>query len=147
MKKRLVTYPLLLFLIGCGIFTFKEKNDDKTQFIPYLRSFIKDSNGKVDNFGILTMELSDLKHPKIGLCYPGINHIEIDRSYWNNASKIKRKALIYHELGHCILYRIMHTEGFRSDGCHSSIMAARITSKYCLKNNWKYYIKELFDDK
>ena len=38
----------------------------------------------------------------IGLCYPHIG-VEILRSYWDDATEWEKKALVYHELGHCSL--------------------------------------------
>lgn len=69
-----------------------------------------------------------------GVCYPYEGIVEINPAYWNEAHSCEREALIFHELGHCILGR-MHREG--------SIMAARLVKDYCERR--AFYIWELFN--
>lgn len=49
----------------------------------------------------------------VGYCYPdfvdGFRVIEIDRSHWDRVSDNCRRALVWHEMGHCALNK-RHTE-------------------------------------
>lgn len=137
--------------------------------------FINDSNGKVGvrQFGTLTIgsaRLSwsdpDSKSGVIGLCYwlpLGPNRIEIDSQFWTVSEDISRKALMYHELGHCVcsrdhtpveaewligLLNSLGVEHIRStklfDGCPKSLMHPYLPSEDCLKRHWGHYKEELF---
>lgn len=48
--------------------------------------------------------------------------ININPVYWNNATAVQREILMYHELGHCILWIYYHRNGFTSMGMPVSIM-------------------------
>jgi hypothetical protein len=80
---------------------------------------------------------------------------------WKNISENDKEALVFHELGHCLLNRIAHKNDTFADGSPKSIMVANNTDLYgpciytfdenptlCNKTNRrKYYIDELFDEK
>ena len=62
----------------------------------------------------------------IGECWyggHGPNEIRIDRSFWNEASRLDREFVVFHELGHCYLDRD-HTEATTASGACVSIMAS-----------------------
>lgn len=80
---------------------------------------------------------------------------------WKNISENDKEALVFHELGHCLLNRIAHKNDTFADGSPKSIMVANNTDLYgpciytfdenptlCNKTNRrKYYVDELFDQK
>lgn len=80
---------------------------------------------------------------------------------WKTISENDREALVFHELGHCLLGRIAHKDDTFADGTPKSIMVSSNTDLYgpcvyaiddngtlCNKTNRrKYYIDELFDEK
>ena len=72
------------------------------------------------------------------------NKIVISENAWNFYGYTIRKQLIFHELGHCILYR-GHVYEYLHDGRPSSIMhpyMALSSHDYLINKN--YYLEELF---
>jgi len=54
---------------------------------------------------------TDLYPRAVGMCYFAPQpHIEVLESYWLESSDIIREILIYHELGHCALNRVEHSQ-------------------------------------
>lgn len=89
-----------------------------------------------------------------GICrYPTrgepVPHIKLDTTSYNwQNNEYHREALIFHELGHCILDRRVHTNKLLPNGNFSSIMRATGEQLYGGRlNNFKrtYYLDELFD--
>ena len=124
-------------------------------------------------FDRLSMNFKDLESGIVGKCWWLINgdfEIEIDPDWWyrNYAfDPIAKEFLAYHELEHCMRYR-MHTDrkkeirsildffeeigyylgllekpGYLKDGCPASLMHSHVTSYYCRKKHYEYYIQEL----
>jgi hypothetical protein len=84
-----------------------------------------------------------------GQCSYGPNHpseIVIDAEFWNVASDLLKEMVVFHELGHCYLYR-GHEEGVFSNGTCQSIMRSGVEG--CLDNynvqTREYYVNELFE--
>lgn len=69
--------------------------------------------------------------------------VTIDRNYWDSISDLEKEELMFHELGHCVLYR-QHRNDVGSDGCPLSIMNWQTLSLYCLQNHGTSYHNELF---
>lgn len=73
------------------------------------------------------------------------NHITIDETFWNRSSPIYREFVLFHELGHCYLYRD-HEEGQTSSGVCLSIMRSGVED--CRDNynsrTREAYLNELF---
>ena len=67
--------------------------------------------------------------------------IIIDRQNFLEASKIERKALLYHELAHCICD--LDHNNLQEMECHYSLMNELLPSQYCLEKHWDRYIKIL----
>ena len=137
----------------------------QTELRPYVRMF------EVESFmhGHMTLTptgltVSYMQHEKIsvdapdrsalpywiiGYCFiNGINYptILIDKDYWANAEVEDRMALVFHELGHCALYREHEDSMVRFDGhpypgsiMHSSLMPGLHWWRYM-----DYYLDELF---
>lgn len=147
-----------------------------SQFNEYIKMFIEDSRKKVKMKDLKGLSMGFFSYPKdestIGTCWPlgFITEIDISREGWeSNPSYYWRKALIYHELGHCILGR-NHTEvtessgyvgaierfffrmgfwqpkGYLSDGCPASLMHPYLVSESCFYSHYNYYIEEMFAD-
>jgi hypothetical protein len=78
----------------------------------------------------------------IGLCFYKNHHVSILKSWWeSNPTVNDHAALMYHELGHCILNRD-HTVGWRN-GLPDSLMYPHIVPEG-LKRDRRYYMEELF---
>ena len=86
------------------------------------------------------------KSSAIGLCLPipFFPIVLIDRDFWSFASNPEREQLLFHELGHCLLWRGHTSKTFR-DGRPISIMnPVLILSDYEYMSNREYYLNELF---
>lgn len=73
------------------------------------------------------------------------NHIVIDETFFNQTSELYKEMVIFHELGHCVLFR-GHEEGTNSDGTCASIMRSGVEGCY---DNYRAatrtaYLNELF---
>ena len=85
----------------------------------------------------------------LGQCsYPRAqpNRVTVDRTFWLRGSDLFREFVVFHELGHCFLFR-PHLESQLSNGACTSIM--RSGNGTCLDNyssrTRQFYINELFD--
>lgn len=93
--------------------------------------------------------IEDIREDKVvGSCsYGGFarSHVYIDRNFWNRANYNSKEMIIFHELGHCFLFRD-HLEGRLANGACISIM--RSGTSACRDNyNFStrdYYLDELF---
>jgi hypothetical protein len=83
----------------------------------------------------------------IGLCYMDtpIPVITIERRYWDAASEPEKMALMFHELGHCLLRR-PHLDTVDEDGCAGSLMHSIASYGGCFPEQMDKYLKELFDN-
>ncbi|MEE3080439.1 MAG: hypothetical protein VX341_13960 [Bdellovibrionota bacterium] len=124
MKRNKVNFiKIILFLIiinlkaSCGKAQLFDEGtyDAKEQFLitdekkcpeceALQEQFIEDFNLNDDPIKI---GLDDLEDNRVGACYIYTSgepaYIKISRSHWKNLSINTKKALIYHELGHCLL--------------------------------------------
>lgn len=85
----------------------------------------------------------------LGQCfYPrsSPNRVTVDQTFWSRGSDLFREFVVFHELGHCFLFR-PHLEQQLSNGACVSIM--RSGNGTCLDNyNFRTrnsYVDELFD--
>lgn len=117
------------------------------EFLPYIESFERDCGKKVElriNFARTDDDIMLDIDGAVAYCwivYP--QHIRVDYNWWmRNPSKWRREELIYHELGHCVLFR-MHTQK-KKDGRFVSIMNNRLFADHIQYILFKEeYIKEL----
>jgi len=74
------------------------------------------------------------------------NHVMVDESFWQNTSNLGRQFIVFHELGHCSLFRD-HREDADQFGICLSIMRSGLGD--CRDNfsprNRSEYLNELFD--
>jgi hypothetical protein len=111
---------LTLTLGGCGkapiatVATAAVPGVVATDFQPYVNQFQADAlanNVSVTvltgiAFGDTSQVVGDsVESQVVGFCDYGLNQITIQEAYWNSASTLEKKLLIYHELGHCVLQR------------------------------------------
>lgn len=137
-----------------------------TEFQPYIQDFINISDGILDYRDVkkLSVAFSEQEGNTVGVCWNALvwKEIEVDNFFWKFASPLRKKALIYHELGHCLLHRghDNESEGFYafleklgiytpkvkefSDGCPKTIMVTHMLSEKCLQRHMPHYEKELF---
>lgn len=118
-------------------------------FSPYVQSFQLelDKKGIPLSANSIPIMFGPTMGNAIGYCIISLNSrvITINRKYWNIASNIERELLIFHELGHCLLF-LGHDDLLLSSGTSRSIMTSALTSDlvWNYRNNKKYYIDQLF---
>lgn len=78
----------------------------------------------------------------LGQCEMGQDRVEIEESYWKTLTETSRKALVFHELGHCIFNR-QHTIEKYEDNCSKSIMIAYLLDDACFIKHYDELIAEL----
>lgn len=105
--------PLLLFTQACGAQSTPSPIYKEEALKPYEKSFNDDA--KMYGVSIPKVKLSYRfdnapLHPSmpnaVGLCSInslGDRLITVDATYWENSAPIEKKALFYHELGHCVM--------------------------------------------
>ena len=80
----------------------------------------------------------------IGECFNYKNEVHIKKRWFDRASEADREALLYHELGHCVLRR-GHKEGAAGPGgSPTSVMQALLISGVVWEKNREWYLQELF---
>lgn len=153
----------VLILVGCGSGLRTEQAVD-AELKPYLETFIqvaKDHGRDTAGWEYLPMKFDgNLSDNKEGECvwFMG-RHVNIDPTYFHGVSEAAREALIFHELGHCLLEQHEHrnearnvqheiendprhwSEGYQA-GC--SIMWKSVTSRREWEAFRSEYIEELF---
>ncbi len=143
----------LLLLAACG----REPTAEETatfapyfeRFETYSRRFGRDTSSDTK----VKILFGALRPGEIGVCEQGFlqsPRVTVSRSAWNMRSEDGREALIFHELGHCLLGRD-HTDatsGYGSQGRRVNIPASLMntsgvgSSLYAAEHD--YYIRELF---
>jgi len=73
------------------------------------------------------------------------NVVTIDLQFWNDASEASREMVVFHELGHCVLYQ-GHREAANNEGACLSLMNSGTAGcqVYYSEENREYYLDELF---
>ena len=86
------------------------------------------------------------KEKAIGQCTTMMWFREVDilKGYWERASDLSKKTLLFHELGHGYCGR-QHNNKLRADGCPESLMNSVAVPDECVKVYYSEYIKELFE--
>ncbi len=171
MISKLIIFFLLLTLIGsCSSAPYSEIRVDPELQI-YLDSFIADSKGMVLKSDMTRIGIKIKKYKKdndaIGTCYIYNGKITISEEWWERATFLEKKEVIFHELGHCVLLRphtsppdsdnfwgflegilfkmgILNKIGFLKDGCPASLMHPHTIGYGCITEHYVYYINELY---
>ena len=173
---KIIGVILLFFsLQSCAVsprYSPKQKGIDP-EFKPYIQEYrnIIGKNKHKDRFERLHMNFVNLDSGILGRCFWLLNgeyEIEMDREWWYSyASFYDKQFVAYHELEHCIRYRlhsnrkeeieniadfweevlfqigIIDKPGYLKDGCPASIMHSHNTSDWCHIKHYTYYIKEI----
>lgn len=93
------------------------------------------------------VEFAKLDKEIAGICYFFTRTVLLDKDYWETLNVFQKKTLLYHELGHCVLYK-MHNNEILKDGCPKSLMLERMFSSdqmSCYINRQDYYLQELIE--
>lgn len=97
--------------------------------------------GKLKDVRLKSGAIDESNPTVIGLCEIGINRTVTIRSDFFDHRSIAFKALIWHELGHCLL-DLDHI-----DGTDNHIMNPYLPSNKALQSSWAYFVKDFFTSK
>ncbi|MFT6338705.1 MAG: hypothetical protein ACJATI_005482 [Halioglobus sp.] len=135
-------------MINCSI---GPSQNIEPRFQKYVEDFISEANRRGMNLALEDIDISIMLGDidASGNCNLRNNDVTIDEDTWSNIQEPYKTALIYHELGHCILDRRHLLEQMPNGEC-KSLMRATDESFACWVNFgsslwWDYYLDELFD--
>jgi hypothetical protein len=145
---------VLLLLIGAPFLISKITNRPvftDSAFEKYLIQFESDAkkyNTHLNLYKLITIfsnKINTAETGAVAFCMPATKTVVISRPIWNKLDNSGKKALLYHEWGHCILRR-EHTESYDySSLCPTSLMYPYIDPlKYCYNKHQESYNRELF---
>jgi len=119
-------------------------------FEPYIELFNSEMSGRGHFVDLSKVKISfDNLDKQIATCYYGIEFlkiIKVDKFWWKQLTREEKEATIFHELGHCVLRRRLHTDSIYSNGCPLSLMHSSHTLKDCYFKNRSKYLDELFSE-
>lgn len=142
---------ITLSTTGCGTSTAQPTQSlDVGTFSPYVQKFEQDSasysaqpvqvTNLIIQFG--PMDSADER----GICTVTGDEtpvITLDEDYWNQIDENAREALIYHEMGHCVLRRV-HQPALDAQGNPTSIMNPYTMAGVTFEEKETGYLDELF---
>jgi hypothetical protein len=145
----------LFVLAACGRDPTLE---ERSEFEPYLERFQAYSaqyGRDASNDGRVRILFGILKANEIGVCEQSPfqpPRVLVSRSAWAIRSDVGREALIFHELGHCLLdrdhrddvVRLTGGRGGRTVVAPASLMHTRGVRPQLYAESKDYYLRELF---
>lgn len=75
----------------------------------------------------------------------GSPRIVIDKAKWDAMADAKKTALLFHEMGHCVLQREHKPGNGRANACPDSVMNPYTLSEFCFSKWQDEYLAELFN--
>ena len=95
---------------------------------PHFQRFEEEAALRGYNFDLNALEitgfLEDIPRENVaGTCRYGthINEVTIDRIFWRNSTLLRKELVVFHELGHCVLFQA-HREEVDANGNCASLM-------------------------
>ena len=120
---------------------------------PYFHSFEKEASEQGLDIDLVAEGIKGVIMPiseanVVGTCsYGGFSpgEIVIDDQFWARANYYAKELIVFHELGHCFLFR-SHQEGRRPNGSCVSIMRSGLEECRDVYGSTTkdYYVEELF---
>lgn len=162
MKKAIVIYTVLILMSLMNSGCSQEKLSDlmlgppedprrftgvDAELLPYVHEYEKLTRSEVSGISI-GFNIQQGAH--LGTCYiytdkyKKFKSIEIDPEAWGLMSELRRKALIFHELEHCVQEKMYHINDERADGCAFSLMHWALPSDLCLEVYKDDYMFNMF---
>lgn len=139
-------YIFLIFLMGCSHREAVLRNDDISEYVNRFETHGKKYYGDQSTVGNISYYFENMGFSEIaGYCQVDDNEkkIVINSVSWSKYTDLEKEELLFHELGHCVLYRGHLNEVFPDD-TPVSIMYYRVMNEDVYKEKYDYYIKELF---
>jgi hypothetical protein len=102
-------------------------------------------NVQLESVDIRIFFTEDLRQYEIGRCvvYGDTHTIYLRRSWWTRNPDEAREQLAFHEMGHCLLGRMTHTDAAKGR-IMQSVMATNHFSDEMYVENHEMYMQELF---
>jgi hypothetical protein len=137
-KKIMFKFLLLLSLISCS---------SKPTKLNISMNNVNKFDGILKEFNLSTKTpiiLKDLPGKAVAACNKKSKNkiIYVNSKRWNDLSKVQKKLVLTHEIGHCDRF-LKHDTRLRKDGCPVSIMYPTVFSDKCFLKYQKVYIKEI----
>lgn len=147
MKKLLLLLLLSLSFLSC---VPEEEEEDEGASLTGLLNVYKADLGDFNAGGVdlsqvtisFAASIEGAPEGVLGACFPDTNEIVIIESFWQNASALEQKVVLYHELGHCQLNR-PHRGGV-INGNPISIMYPTLLPIETYAKYEEAYLQELF---
>ncbi len=142
---------LCLFFTSCSIISNKSGHSNE-ELSPYAKEFFLEGQKRLADFDRINTEIviqfGELPKGKAGSCKKLKRLVTINPDLWYLMDSIQRKALVFHELAHCVLGRD-HVDSALPRGECVSLMVGNASDSTCYydfySNDWKeYYLDELF---
>lgn len=144
---------MALALVGCGpreevVIDARSKYDQRLR--PYVAMFFADAFSRGIFLSDAALEYRIKKQPleeempnAVGICYRSksgaYQKIVIGEEYWERAGEFERLAIMYHELGHCVM-------GIGHVPAHPSLMYPRVYGEEYLKVWFEKMADDLFEN-
>lgn len=116
------------------------------EILPYYKRF-EETFGR--EIGDIPANFVKLAYPVAGMCYyyaDGRKEIHIDLRIWDKYDDIGKEAIVFHELGHCLLMR-QHNNNLTNLGRYEdvpeSVMNSVLPLPFLYKKFHDHYISEL----
>ncbi len=146
----LITISLMTVLSSCGKGTINVPVVDAT-LQPYVDTFNKYAKIYGAPQAILTTltfaPTGELSSHTLAQCNFDQGKVIVNLETWPKYSDSVHEAMIFHELGHCVLGRIEHTDTVYSDGRYTSIMNTYMITAEVYEAHRDEYIAELFNNR
>jgi len=148
-----LTVVILFSILGWSKFTNSPIYVDPefSQFFNDFKNDAKKYNVPLDLYKLRIYFVPALPDNVVGRCFAVTNTVQLSESTWQVLSTAQKKALIYHELGHCLLLRdhvsggTPHRSTTSNELCPISVMYPTIDSMIsCYYEFEEMYIRELF---
>lgn len=92
----------------------------------------------------LIVQMGSLDSGVVGDCQIGATPtVTLNTDYWSSLKPGEQEALVFHELGHCMLGRMQHRTDL-SNSLAISVMYPQLLSQDLYEKNYNQYIYELF---
>ena len=157
-KSQMKTRMLIFSSLACLLLTGCNRHLEVAKIVsiePRLQSYVSNFVQEGANVGssiiidnLIVRFTNKLDASTLGECWDyhdgteGNPTIYINYNDWLTQTETRRKVVMFHELGHCVLWR-GHNETY-TNGIPTSIMYPYIGSDSDYLNNWAYYMQELF---
>ena len=146
---RHIALAIILTACGTDATLIKLKPHENKELKPYVEMFYEDAGvyGKHISRGEISYYLKDEPLAEelptaVGVCFKSKNklylpYIVVSNHYWAMASFLERKALIYHEMAHCLM-NLGHVNE------HPSLMYPNVYGDAYLQIFWDGMVEDLF---